>query len=145
MSLTESPIPNRITGLPLNQKYPAQDHVSSSSNESDDDDENFMEKDEVELRLEKSVFGDELGFHQGLKSHKNNVISQAFENVEEIEVDGYESEEQDDKIHDIDDADVNARIPSKLFQVSWLIASAVFPRLQPSCSANFRSPSHTKH
>lgn len=115
MSHAKSQKTTRIPEFPLNLNYLTQDQFSNSSNESDDDES--MEKDEVELKLEKIVFGDESGFHQGLKSHKDKISSQAFENIEKIEVDDNKNEEQKNGIHDVDDADVNARFSLKLYQV----------------------------
>lgn len=63
------------------------------------------EKDATELELEKLVFGDELGFYNGLKSPNHVNIPGATGKAEKKgEDDEYEGIE--DGLEDVDDADV---------------------------------------
>ena len=69
-----------------------------------------MEKDGTEIELEKLVFGDESGFHEGLKSYKD-----ASDHLRDL-VDGDQQQAQDGLeegiLKDLDDADVcNAELP----------------------------------
>ena len=77
------------------------DVMSFSGSNSDDP----MEKDETELELEKLVFGDDTGFHERLKSHRQELgvrgQSRTAQSKQE-EPDGLEEE----GLEDIDDADV---------------------------------------
>ena len=67
---------------------------SSSGVESDDS----IGKDKTELELEKLVFGDEIGFHEGLKPHGQRAppASQPSE----------QGRLEEEGLEDIDDADV---------------------------------------
>ena len=66
---------------------------SFSGVESDDS----MGKDKTELELEKLVFGDEIGFHKGLKPHGHRAAPTSQPGQDRLEEKGLE---------EIDDADV---------------------------------------
>lgn len=63
------------------------------------------EKDKTELELEKLVFGDELGFYDGLKSLQDDsakgLVTEADDQAE-----GDENEETEEGLEGVDDADV---------------------------------------
>ena len=69
-----------------------------------------MEKDGTEIELEKLVFGDESGFHEGLQSYKdaNDHIRDLVEGDQQQAQGGLE----EGTLKDLDDADVcNAELP----------------------------------
>lgn len=87
-----------------------------------------MEKDEAEIELEKLVFGDESGFHEGLKSYKDHSTD-----LGDL-VDGDQQQVQDGleegNLEGLDDADVcKVELPVGL----------AFAQYLPSCS--FLTPS----
>ena len=67
---------------------------SFSGVESDDS----IEKDQTELELEKIVFGDEIGFHEGLKPHGHRAAPTNQRGGQDPLV--------EEGLEDIDDADV---------------------------------------
>lgn len=90
------------------------------------DSDETMEKDEVEMKLEKMVFGDKAGFHEGLKSHRD-----ASTDLRDL-VDGDRQQAQDGlgegNLEGLDDTDVcKVQLPIGLAFAHVL--PAVFPRL----------------
>ena len=82
---------------------PTQDDFSDVEDRLDSDDP--MEKDETEVELEKLVFGDDAGFLEGIKSHRQEGARLDFEQLEEGEdVDADVGE--DEALEGIADADV---------------------------------------
>ena len=66
-----------------------------------------MEKDDIELELEKYVFGDDAGFHEDIKLHQGDALSRiAFEM--EDEQDAKQSSAEDEALQGVDDADVRS-------------------------------------
>lgn len=63
------------------------------------------EKDATELELEKLVFGDELGFYDGLQSLNDAAILETG-NDAEIQADGGEDGLTEEGLEGVDDADV---------------------------------------
>ena len=63
------------------------------------------EKDATELELEKLVFGDELGFYDGLKS-LNDAALPGTKTDADISADGNEDGLTDEGLEGVDDADV---------------------------------------
>lgn len=80
-----------------------QDESSESFNGYDSD--ASQDKDETERRLEKLVFGDELGFYDGLESYKDTAHSRLGHAAEDQGED-YEDEGREEGLKDVDDADV---------------------------------------
>lgn len=94
---------------PLNVPKPVQRPISPMLGAMDDDFEGLdsdepMEKDETEIELEKLVFGDDSGFHEGLKSYKD-----ASNHLRDL-VDGDKQQVQDGLeegiLEGLDDSDV---------------------------------------
>lgn len=79
-----------------------------------------IEKDETEIELEKLVFGDESGFHEGLKSYKD-----ASTDLRDL-VDGDWQQAQDaleqGKLEGLDDANVKLKCLSDLLSLNILPA-----------------------
>ena len=127
----------------LSSEVSNQDRFTSSSNGSDNDEP--MGKDEIESKLEKLVFGDDLGFQEALKSHKESIKSQSIGKVGNFQADDDDAtKDQDQVIHDVDDADVGGRVPINLHQVRQLILSALLPRFQSVCCSYLRSCTYTR-
>ena len=63
-----------------------------------------VEKDATEIELEKMVFGDSSGFHEGLKPYKDASIDSR--GLVEGERQQTQSSVEDEKLEDLDDADV---------------------------------------
>lgn len=80
------------------------DQYTSSEGESDSD-EDIPEKDEVEERLEKLLFGDDDGFRAALKSHGGQQHSTDLVMLSDKE-DGEGEDEDDQNLDDVADADV---------------------------------------
>jgi hypothetical protein len=96
---------------------PTQDELSDSFDAMEED--TLPEKDSTELELEKLVFGDEKGFFDGLKAHKEDSIYPAFED----ESDGgaiAESETEEQELDALEDADVSKHRSLTI----WLLANA---------------------
>ena len=74
---------------------PSNDFEVFTSDEEED-------KDSTELELEKAVFGDDAGFHEGLKAHGVTRDNDKRNNIAQEDRD----DEAEDDIRDIDDADV---------------------------------------
>lgn len=68
------------------------------------DGDQLNEKDETELELEKLVFGDSLGFHEGLESHKDTRVD--FQGLADREQQQARGSSVKRKLEDLDDADV---------------------------------------
>ena len=96
--------------MPLSNSHkPVQRPITPVLDEMIDDFEGLdsdepMEKDEVEMKLEKMVFGDKAGFHEGLKSHRD-----ASTDLRDL-VDGDRQQAQDGlgegNLEGLDDTDV---------------------------------------
>lgn len=95
-------------------KHRGHDYLLSDSDRLDNDEP--VEKDEVEIELEKLVFGNKSGFQQGLISHGDNTSSQTLQDFEKIEEDDHTTEEEK-AIHDVEDADVGPRPPHEQYQI----------------------------
>ena len=81
----------------------SQDDSSESLDGYDSSDS--KEKDATELELEKLVFGDELGFYDGLKSTVNAAVSEIGKDAEPS-VDDDADESTEEGLEGVDDADV---------------------------------------
>ena len=91
------------------------------------DDEDPIEKDKTEVELEKLVFGDDSGFHEGLKSYPNGGTS--FQSLLDGERQQIQGSLEDGKLENVDDADVGkSNCASVWFSLNVL--PAVLPRLQ---------------
>ena len=106
------------------------DAMSFSGSDSDDP----MEKDETELELEKLVFGDDTGFHERLKSHRQEVGVQGQSRTaqsKQEEPDGLEEE----GLEDVDDADVCTFDESIYsYRIKLTFPPAFLHRLETICS-----------
>ena len=80
----------------------SQDELSDDFEGLDSDDR--MEKDETELELEKLVFGDAAGFHEGLRSHQEDAFPTKLDINSEGEDDS--AQDEDEGLEGVDDADV---------------------------------------
>ncbi len=93
----------------------AQDEISDDFHGLGGDD--AMEKDEIEVELEKLVFGDDAGFHEDLKSYHAGVFTTEHEANAEDQQDTAQVSDEDQGLEDVDDADVRTLImlftPSK--------------------------------
>ena len=83
--------------------YVSQDDSSEIFNDCDSADS--KKKDATELELEKLVFGDELGFYDGLKS-LNDAAIPGTRNDAENAVDDDEGKLTEEGLEGVDDADV---------------------------------------
>ncbi|KAK3174894.1 hypothetical protein OEA41_002140 [Lepraria neglecta] len=77
------------------------DAMSFSGSDSDDP----MEKDETELELEKLVFGDDTGFHERLKSHRQELGVRGQSRIAQSKQKEPDSLEEEG-LEDVDDADL---------------------------------------
>lgn len=82
----------------------AQDELSDDSEGLDSDDP--MEKDETEVELEKLVFGDDAGFHEGLKSYNENAFPTNLESNAEDQRNAAQVSDEEQALQGVDDADV---------------------------------------
>ena len=102
-----------------------------------------MEKDDTELELEKVVFGDDIGFHEALKSHSQAIAAPsqpATVQSQQEEKHGIEEE----GLEDIDDADVGALIESTIpYPVKLTVLSALLPRFEAICGGCSRPITRT--
>lgn len=105
-----------ISRFSLDSKHPNYDHLLRDPDRLDDDDVEPNEKDDVEIELEQLVFGNRSGFQQGLISHQDNTNFQIFQDFKKTEQDDHITEEQNEAIHDVEDADVGPRLPLKQYQ-----------------------------
>jgi U3 small nucleolar RNA-associated protein 18 len=74
-------------------------------------DSDASEKDATEIELEKLVFGDESGFREGIRSHKQHSSELVFEENDDSEGGTHLSEGEgvpghDEGLEGVDDADV---------------------------------------
>lgn len=72
---------------------------------SGDDSVEWNKKDATELELEKLVFGDELGFYDGLKSANHATVSRTGKDAE-LSVDADVDKLTEEGLEGVDDADV---------------------------------------
>lgn len=80
------------------------DDSSESLNEYDSPD--LKDKDATELELEKLVFGDELGFYDGLKSTINAAVPETGKDAEFSEDNDAADGLSEEGLEGVDDADV---------------------------------------
>ena len=74
------------------------------------DSDELAEKDETENQLEKLVFGDHSGFHEGLDSYKKKRID--FLGVTDGEQQATQDGSENENLEDLDDTDVReAELP----------------------------------
>ena len=90
------------------------------------DDQDPVEKDKTEIELEKLVFGDDSGFHEGLKSYKNGGPD--FQGLLDAERQQIQGSLEDGKLENLDDADVGKSNCASVW-LSLNILPAVLPRL----------------
>ena len=90
------------------------------------DDKDPIEKDKTEIGLEKLVFGDDSGFHEGLKSYRNGATD--FQRLLDGERQQNQGSLEDGKLENLDDADVG-KSNCALVWLSLNIVPAVLPRL----------------
>lgn len=69
-----------------------------------------IEKDETELRLEKILFGDNVGFHEDLKYHQKGVGAAGENGDVDLHADSDENTAPEAGMEGIDDADVCAHL-----------------------------------
>ena len=81
-----------------------QDELSDDSEGLDSDDP--MEKDETEVELEKLVFGDDAGFHEGLKSYNENAFPTKLKSNAEDQRNAAQVSDEEQALQGVDDADV---------------------------------------
>ena len=77
------------------------------------DSEDPMEKDDTEVELEKLVFGDDAGFHEGLKFHQSTFSKDLDTNAEDQQ-DAARPSDEAHGLQAVDDADVRT-LASTLF------------------------------
>lgn len=82
----------------------AQDELSDHFKGLDSDDP--TEKDETEVELEKLVFGDDAGFHEGLKSYNDNAFPSKLESNAEDQQNAAQVSVEEQDLQGVDDADV---------------------------------------
>lgn len=90
------------------------------------DDEYPIEKDKTEVELKKLVFGDDSGFHEGLKSYETGGPN--LQGLLDGERQQIQASLEDRKLENLDDADVGNSNSASV----WLLLNilpAVFPRL----------------
>ena len=104
MPPSKSKVPSRKPSAMSKPLPAAEDDLSDNFEGLDSDDP--MEKDEIELELEKLVFGDEAGFHEGLRSHREGVPLTKFDTSTELE-DAAEVSDEDPGLEGVDDAGVS--------------------------------------
>ena len=92
------------------------------------DDGNPIEKDKTEIELEKRVFGDDPGFHEGLKSYKNSGTD--FQGLLDGERQQIQGSLEVGKLENLDDANVGKSNCASVW-LSLNILPAVLPRLHP--------------
>lgn len=106
------------------------DTMSFSGSDSDDP----TQKDETELELEKLIFGDDTGFHERLKSHRQELGVRGQSRTaqsKQDEPDGLEEQ----GLEDIDDADVCTLDESTCSnRIKLTFLPAFLPRLETVCS-----------
>ena len=90
------------------------------------DDEDPIEKDKTEVELEKLIFGDDSGFHEGLKSYKNGGTD--FQGLLDGERQQTQGSLEDGKLENLDDADVG-KLNCASVWLSLNFLPAVLPRL----------------
>ena len=106
------------------------DAMSFSGSDSDDP----MEKDETELELEKLVFGDDAGFHERLKSHRQKLGVRGQSKTAQSKQEGPDGLEEEG-LEDIDDADVCTFDESTYsYRIKLTSPPAFLPRLETICS-----------
>lgn len=108
----------------------------SSENFNGYDSAEFEEKDATELELEKLVFGDELGFFDGLKSLKDVIVSGTRGKAEDQAADDDDEVlEEEEGLEGVDDADVRTRAVYSRRSISELRRlSAIFSGHQSLCN-----------
>ena len=90
------------------------------------DDEDPIEKDKTEIELEKLVFGDDSGFHEGLKSYEAGGPN--FQGLLDGERQQIQASLEDGKLENLDDADVGNSNSASVW-LSLNILPAILPRL----------------
>lgn len=88
----------------------------------------ILEKDEVELRLEKALFGDDAGFLESLKRNEAGR-AQALIQYRDPEKGGPSDEEEDGGLSDVADEDVSNNRLHAFSCRSLTLPLAVLPRL----------------
>ncbi|KAA6412986.1 MAG: hypothetical protein FRX48_02729 [Lasallia pustulata] len=83
---------------------PTQNDFSDAEDHFGSDDP--VEKDETEVELEKLVFGDDAGFLEGLKSHRQEVARSEVDQLEEVAEGKDTSADEDEGLEGIADADL---------------------------------------
>lgn len=97
------------------------------------DEEVVREKDEMEKKLERMLFGDDEGFQDALKSQQDRGLMAlgAISDEESAGESGEEGEDEDGEekgLEDVDDADVGS-LPFITFLYDvWLTVEAILPR-----------------
>lgn len=94
---------------PLGLPQPSRQDGSSDSSVGYDSDAS-IEKDDTELRLEKILFGDNVGFHEDLKNHQKGVGAAGENGDVEFQPDSGENTAPEAEMEGIDDADVCAHL-----------------------------------
>ena len=105
---------------------PTQDDSSDAEDHLESDDP--MEKDQTEVELEKLVFGDDAGFLEGLKSHRQEVARLDVDQLEEVGEGKDTSADEDEGLEGIADADVKSFVSTTYSTLSNLTFS---PALLP--------------
>lgn len=105
---------------------PTQNDFSDAEDHFGSDDP--VEKDETEVELEKLVFGDDAGFLEGLKSHRQEVARSEVDQLEEVAEGKDTSADEDEGLEGIADADVKSSVSTTYSILSNLTLS---PALLP--------------
>ena len=102
MAPSKLKMPSRKPNVVLKPLPAPQDKLSDDFESVDSRDP--MGKDETELELEKLVFGDEAGFHEGLRSHREGAFPTKLGVDTEDEEDT--AQDKDQGLEGLDDGDV---------------------------------------
>lgn len=105
------------------------DNDYTSSDAEMDDENDIPEKDDVEERLEKLLFGDDEGFQAALKSHGHQGTTDLV--LASDQEDGEGEDEDEQNMDDVADADVSF-VDTELrvsFSLTIIVFIALFPRL----------------
>jgi U3 small nucleolar RNA-associated protein 18 len=104
------------------------DYTSSDAEMVEEDD--IPEKDDVEERLEKLLFGDDEGFQAALKSHGPQGTTDLV--LASDQEDGEGENEDEQNMDDVADADVSFvyTVLDVTFFIDEIVSIALFPRLR---------------
>ena len=98
--------PHKIrTRINTVQQPTSSNHSEMSESYNGFQSDGIAEKDEIELELERRIFGDDAGFLEGLNSYRHGEAALGSESAD----DGLQRAQED--LREVDDADVSLSIP----------------------------------